>query len=92
MGSGGIIGNYAITQNAQSVHSQLSESYKKQLNDETQAILKQCEKETEAFLKKEWEMVEVFARLLIEKEELNYDEIEEVFVQHGKARKPIASS
>lgn len=88
MGTSGIIGNYAITQSRNTVHSELSEAFKKQLNDETQAILKQCEKETEAFLRKEWAMVEVFAKLLIEKEELNYDEIEDVFAQHGKARAP----
>lgn len=86
MGASGFIGNWAITQRSQSMHSTLSEAYKKQLNDETLAILKQCEKETEAFLRQEWNMVEVFAKLLIEKEELNYDEIEEVFTQHGKNR------
>jgi cell division protease FtsH len=86
MGTSGIIGNYAITQNNQAIHSQLSEAFKKQLNDETQAILKQCEKETEEYLRKEWNLVETFARLLLEREELNYDEIEEVFAQHGKSR------
>lgn len=86
MGTSGIIGNYAITQNSQAIHSQLSEAFKKQLNDETQAILKQCERETEDYLRREWPLVEVFAKLLIEKEELNYDEIEEVFAQHGKSR------
>lgn len=86
MGTTGIIGNYAITQDNRSVHSELSESFKKQLNDETQAILRQCERETDAFLKKEWDMVDVFAQLLIEKEELNYDEIEEIFAKHNKSR------
>ncbi len=88
MGTSGIIGNYSITQNNNGFHSTLSESFKKQLNDETQAILKQCEKETEAFLRREWKMVETFAQLLVEKEELNYDEIEEVFSAHGKSRTP----
>jgi len=86
MGTSGIIGNYAITQNNSAVHSQLSESFKKQLNDETQAILKQCEKETEAYLRQEFALVEHFAKLLVEKEELNYDEIEVVFAQFGKSR------
>lgn len=81
MGNSGIIGNYKTANN-----STLSESFKTQLNDETQAILKRCEKETEGFLRKEWPMVEIFANLLLEKEELNYDEIEEVFAAHGKAR------
>lgn len=85
MGSNGIIGNYAIMYNQRFVHT-LSESFKKQMNDDTQAILKKCEKETEEFLRKEWAMVEIFANLLIEKEELNYDEIEEVFAKHGKSR------
>jgi cell division protease FtsH len=86
MGTSGIIGNYSITQHNNSVHSELSEAFKKQLNDETQAILRQCEKETEEFLRKEWEMVDIFAKLLIEKEELNYDEIEEVFAKHNKSK------
>lgn len=86
MGTSGIIGNYGITQNNQMVHSQISETFKNKLNDETQVILKQCEKETEEFLRREWVMVETFAKLLIEKEELNYDEIEEVFAAHGKSR------
>lgn len=85
MGTNGIIGNYSYNHDQNRIF-ELSESFKKQLNDETQMILKQCEKETEAFLRKEWDMVEIFAQLLIEKEELNYDEIEEVFSQHGKAR------
>lgn len=91
MGTSGIIGNYAITQNNQMIHSQISEEFKNRLNNETQAILKQCEKETEEFLRREWSMVENFAKLLIEKEELNYDEIEEVFAQHGKSRVPPSS-
>jgi len=86
MGPSGVIGNYAITQNNQAIHSTMSETFKNQLNNETQSILKECEKETEEFLRREWEMVELFAKLLLEKEELNYDEIEEIFAQHGKAR------
>ncbi len=85
MGTSGILGNYAIVQNNQTVFM-LSESLKNQLNSEVQAILHDCAKETEAFLRKEWEMVEIFGKLLIEKEELNYDEIEEVFAAHGKSR------
>jgi len=86
MGKSGIIGNYAITQQGNTFHSVLSESFKKQLNDETQDILKQCVKETEEYLRAEWKMVEVFSKLLIEKEELNYDEIEDIFKEHGKSR------
>jgi ATP-dependent metalloprotease FtsH len=86
MGPSGVIGNYSITQNNHAIHSTMSEAFKKQLNDETQSILKECEKETEAFLRQEWAMVEMFAKLLVEREELNYDEIEEIFAQHGKSR------
>ncbi len=86
MGLSGIIGNYAITQNPQAIHSRLSEAFKDKLNDETQGILKQCEKETEEYLRREWPLVETFAKLLVEKEELNYDEIEVVFAQFGKTR------
>ncbi|MCB4757143.1 MAG: AAA family ATPase [Elusimicrobia bacterium] len=85
MGSHGLIGNYAVMDERRSLVT-LSESLKKQMNDETQTILKQCEKDSEELLRREWNMVEIFAKLLIEKEELNYDEIEEVFAQYGKSR------
>ncbi|MFN0118311.1 MAG: AAA family ATPase [Elusimicrobiota bacterium] len=87
MGTSGVIGNYGIHRNGGSI-MQLSEEFKSKLNSEVQSLLRQCEKETEDFLKSEWQMVEIFAKLLIEKEELNYDEIEEVFVQNGKSRLP----
>jgi len=37
----------------------------------------------ETFLRKEWNILEVFAQTLIEKEELDYDEIDALFKQHG---------
>lgn len=89
MGKSGVIGNYYITQ-GESIHSSLSEEFKRRLNEETQEILKLAEKETEEFLRKEWKMVELFANLLVEKEELNYDEIEEIFAQHGRARPALS--
>jgi len=86
MGTSGIIGNYDIHRARGERIFEISDEFKNEMNDEAQAILKQCERETEAELRKEWGMVEIFAKLLVEKEELNYDEIEEVFVQHGKSR------
>jgi len=89
MGNSGILGNYAHARNG--TRDLLSEAFKKKLNDETQDIMNQCAKETEEFLRKEWDMVELFAKLLVEKEELNYDEIEEVFAEHGKQKPSLGT-
>ena len=78
MGSNGYVGDYA------SIPEQhMAEEMKKKLNDEVQALLQECMKEVETFLRKEWNILEVFAQTLIEKEELDYDEIDALFKQHG---------
>jgi ATP-dependent Zn protease len=76
----GYIGDYAtISENL------LSESVKEKLNAETDKILKNCIKDVEDLLKKEWSIVERFVKELIEKEELEYDEIETIFKECGKS-------
>ena len=46
--------------------------------------MQRCLKETEELLKKEWNIVERFVKELLEKEELEYDEIEAIFKGFGK--------
>jgi ATP-dependent Zn protease len=41
-------------------------------------------KDVEELLKKEWQIVERFVKGLLEKEELEYDEIEAIFKEYGK--------
>ncbi|MBU1912940.1 MAG: AAA family ATPase [Candidatus Omnitrophica bacterium] len=80
MSDAGYIGDYTIIPK-----SQLSESLKEKLNAETDKIIKNCLKDVEDLLKKEWPIVERFAKELLEKEELEYDEIEAIFKECGKS-------
>ena len=80
MSDAGYIGDYTIIPK-----SQLSESLKEKLNAETDKIIKSCLKDVEDLLKKEWPIVERFVKELLEKEELEYDEIEAIFKECGKS-------
>ena len=79
MSEAGFLGDYtAIPQ------SQLSDSIKEKLNNETDKIFKSCLKEVEELLKKERPLLDRFAKELIEREELDYDEIDSIFKEYGK--------
>jgi len=80
MSDAGFVGDYSVIP-----PTQLSESLKEKLNTETNKIMKSCLKEVEELLKKEWEIVERFVKELLEKEELEYDEIEAIFKGYGKS-------
>ncbi len=80
MGPSGFIGDYTSMPT-----DQLSESTKSQLNQDTNQIIKKCLKEVEALLHQENELFERFARELLAKEELDYDRIEAIFAEYGKA-------
>ncbi len=88
MGSNGYIGDYTVLLDTQRTggSSRMSEKLKDELNEETEKIMQQAAKEVESFLKKEWKLVEVFAQELLDKSELDYDEVEAVFKAHGKER------
>ncbi len=64
----------------------LSESVKAELNAETNAIFRTCAEEVEKMLTKERVILDRFANELLKKEELEYDEIEAIFSEYGKAR------
>ena len=82
MGDSGLLGDFtAIPQ------EQLSEEVKRRLNDDTNKVFAQCSKEVEELLSKEINILDRFAKKLLEKDELEYDEIEEIFKEYGK--KPI---
>lgn len=80
MSDSGFVGDYSAIP-----ESQLSESLKEKLNAETDKIIRSCLKDVEDLLKKEWVIVERFVKELLEKEELEYDEIEAIFREHGKS-------
>ena len=79
MSDAGYMGDYTVIPK-----DLLSESLKEKLNAETDKIMQSCIKDAEALLKKEWVIVERFVKELLEKEELEYDEIEAIFREYGK--------
>ena len=62
---------------------QLSESLKKRLNDEVEAIMQRCFKQVEKILDDNKHILEHFATELLAKEELECDEIENIFLSYG---------
>ncbi|MFH1540420.1 MAG: AAA family ATPase [Elusimicrobiota bacterium] len=65
---------------------EISESLKEKLNLQTLKILQECTKKVDEFFNLEWQVVEHFASKLIEKEELDYDEIESIFKSLNKEK------
>jgi cell division protease FtsH len=82
MSSNGFVGDYTVLQK----QNRISDDMKNNLNQETQNIMEKAAHETEEFLRKEWSTVEVFAKALLDREELDYDEIEAIFKEQGKER------
>lgn len=80
MGTNGLVGDFTVIP-----ENQLSEELKNRLNQETNRIVQDCLKEVEELLVREKELFERFARELLRKEELDYDEIEAIFAEYGKA-------
>lgn len=62
---------------------QLSEEWKKKLNDQTNTLLQSCLKEVDELLKTNKNILDRFVKELLEKEELEYDEIEAIFGEFG---------
>jgi cell division protease FtsH len=58
----------------------------KELDNDADQILKECVAEAEELLRRNWVIVEEMVKKLIEKDELDYDEIEAIFKTHGKSR------
>jgi len=80
MGPSGLVGDFAVLPKAQ-----LSEDMRKRLDEDVQALVKGCLDEVEALLKQEKDLFERFARELLTKQELDYDQIEAIFAEYGKA-------
>jgi cell division protease FtsH len=86
MGANGFVGDFTVIPK-----EQISEALKEKLNLETQAILKTAMAEVEATLGAEWNIVERFVRELLDREELDYDEIAAIFLEYGKPPKIVSS-
>lgn len=79
MNEAGLVGDYTLIP-----ESQISEKTKEILNEETNKIMQECLKNVEDLLKKEWNIAERFAKELLTREELDYDEIDAIFKEYGK--------
>lgn len=86
MGSNGLVGDFTVIP-----EHQLSEETKHRLNQETHRIIQECLKEVEELLVHEKDLVERFAHELLTRGELDYDEIEAIFAEYGKANPRIIS-
>ena len=91
MGTNGFIGDYEILLSSwefrgSASSDRLSDRTKERLNDETHTILTLCMKDVDELLRREDVLLERFAKELLDKEELEYDEIEAIFVEYGKQR------
>jgi cell division protease FtsH len=82
MSNNGFVGDYTVLLK----QKRISEEMKEHLNKEVQAIMEQAAKDVEAFLQKEWGILEICAKALLERNELDYDEIEALFKENGKER------
>ncbi|MFA4989116.1 MAG: AAA family ATPase, partial [Candidatus Omnitrophota bacterium] len=79
MGKSGLLGNWEMVKN-------VSEDVKSRLDADVQDILNTCLSEVLSLLKKEEPLMDRLAKELVEKSELNYDEIEAIFKEFGKSR------
>lgn len=79
MNDAGLVGDYTSIP-----EKEISEETKEVLNKETNKIFQVCMKSVEELLKQEREIAERFVKELLEKEELDYDEIDAIFKEYGK--------
>jgi len=92
MGKSGILGNYEALASRISgwslakKDSLISERMKEQLDADAQTILQECLKEVDELLQKNLPLLDRFAKELLEKQELDYDEIEKIFKEFNLAR------
>ncbi|MDD5584114.1 MAG: AAA family ATPase, partial [Candidatus Omnitrophica bacterium] len=86
MSKTGYIGNFSrgLYFTNQQQQPFLSEDMRAKLDNETQEILRECLKDTESMLERESALFEHIATQLLEKEELTYPELEEIFKKYAK--------
>jgi len=84
MGKSGLVGDfYQLVSNFGSEY--ISEKTKQQLDEDVQDIIQSALKETSDILNDKRDLLEYFASQLLEKGELEYDEIEAIFKKFGLA-------
>lgn len=87
MGESGFLGNFsALFLTNRSTEPMVSEEVKAKLDTDVQKIIKKCKDEVEQVLIENRGLLDAFAAKLLEKEELDYDQMEEIFKAFGKTR------
>jgi len=87
MGESGLCGNFsALFLSARSTEPMISEDMKTRLDNDVQKIIGSCRSDVEKILTQERSLLDKFAHELLAKEELDYDQMEEIFKSFGKAR------
>ena len=97
MGDSGFVGDYTQIPSGtvgmgERSAQQLSDEMRLKLNNDTNKILSDCLKEVENLLKTEREILDRFARELLAKDELEFDEIEAIFKEYKKDSKKKRTS
>jgi len=82
MGDSGYVGDYTQVPN-----EQLSDAMKSKLNTDTNKIIRDCLTEVEELLKSERVILDRFAQELVKREELEYDDIEDIFKHYKKTKR-----
>jgi cell division protease FtsH len=90
MGIEGEVGDYITplgrTNELEGVLAHLSDSTKERLNKEVEQILRTCYQDVEALLIKESALLDKLANSLLQKDELEYEEIDEICQQYGQTK------
>jgi cell division protease FtsH len=91
MGSNGFIGNYDVLLGSwmfrgSGSHDYLSDRTKDRLNEEMHRLLNESLKDVEELLRREDALLERFKEELLQRDELEYDQIEAIFAEYGKQR------
>ncbi len=81
MGDEGFIGDFTVIPK-----EDISSNLKEKLNTQTMNILNSCLQKVNECIKNEWAIVDEIAQSLLKKEELDYDDINEIFAKYGKSK------
>ncbi len=82
MGKSGLVGDFQALRLSNGLYN-VSENTKQILEHDVQEILQTCMKEVEITLLKHKDLLDYFAKELLQKQELEYDEIQAIFKQFG---------
>ena len=88
MGRSGLVGDFTLLLTRRDLrgnelHEMLSEDIKIKLNEDTNSIIRECEQDVENTIKDNIQILDRFAKELLAREELEYDEIIAIFKEYG---------